>query len=613
MLHTFFMIKKPLLLFLLLQVAFTSLYASKIDFTKESQEILSSSTFYVDTQNRSFEQIRTKPFSPTNSSHINLGFIRDTTLWIRLDFYNEQSRELSRILEVQNPLLESATLYSSTKLLEEKTLCTHSEKKTLNTSFEITLKPYELKTVYIELKNSTTALRVGLYLKERERLFRDEHLRQAKIFFFFGILFILFAYTTTLYIYTKEKSYMFYAAYLLSLIAQQSTYLGVSQMFLPVWLMYYDNLAVVLKVNIFYITAALFAKSFLQTRKYPLLDKIYNSIIIIALIEIPIVGFPGFYYPEVAILTGFIFILFNMFVGVYVYIDGYKQARFFVVGWSFLVVGFTLMILDGLGLISFMHKVPNLIMYLTAVEAILLSLAFIDKYIILKEQKERGDELLLEELRQRQNVIETEIQKQTKHLNSALENEQIILRELQHRTKNNLQLILSLTRMQADSASEEGKGYLKNLESRINAIAKTHEMLYLKDDVRYISMNEYIEELCSDLEHLSKKELVFQIEARQIFMPIKEASYLGLILNELITNSIKYVKLSNIIFSIEVFKVDSSYRFEVKDNGQCYDYQNTSRDSLGLKLVNTLVKDQLDGEISVERKNGCIHIIKFQL
>jgi len=600
--------------FIIVGVLFNTLNASEINFNKNTQDILLESEIYIDKENLNFTQIQNRVhFLQSKQSHINLGFVKDTKLWIKLNFYNDKDEHVLKILEIRNPLLERVVLYDDTKIIKKGMLYENHSKRSINTIFEISLKPKEYRTYYIKVSNTTTALRLGIYLQNRDSFLDAEMIQQALVFLFFGILLMLFFYTMILFVYTKEKSYAFYALYLLALIAQQATYLGVSQIFLPSWLLYYDNLGVVFKVNILYIFAAMFAKSFLQTKEYPKIDRVYNIIIIIALIEIPLFGFPSFYYPEVAILTGFIFVVFNMYVGLSIYRNGYKQARFFVIGWSFLLVGFTLMILDGLGIISFMQKVPNLIMYLTTLEAILLSLAFTDRYVILKEEKNRTSQMLVDSLKNRQTIIESEIVKRTEELSNALESKKVLLQELQHRTKNNLQLILSLVRMQSENANSMVKESTKNLEYRISAIAKTHQMLYLKDDLRNIDMEEYIEDLCNDLESFSQKRVTIDIQVNEIYMPLREASYIGLILNELVTNAIKYVTKEHIEIDVKMMMSDDSYILELSDNGDGYEYSGMEGKGIGTKLVKTLVENQLEGTLDVSSTNGLRYTIGFCL
>lgn len=604
------MMKTLLLLLLFLNY----LNATPIDFTKNSENILLESELYIEVESLDFGQIKNNAtFFQSDTEHINLGLSQKKVIWVKLDFYNKSNNSVEKILEIRNPLLESVVLYDGTRKYAKGMLYEDSAHKSINRTFTLKLNAKEFKTYYLKVQNSTTALRLGIYLKDRISFLEDDYKKQLLIYIFFSLLLILLVYNFLLYVYTRENSYLFYCLYLLALIMQQSTYLGISQIFLPQWLIYYDNLNVVFKVNIMYITAAIFAKSFLQTKNYPTIDKVYNLIILMAIVEIPLFGRAEFYYPEIAILTGFTFVLFNIYASSHIYKKGYKQARFFVIGWSFLVVGFVLMIFDGLGLINVMHKMSNLIIFLTALEAIVLSLAFTDRYMILKEEKDMTDSLLVKTLQERQKVIEFEIQKQTKDLNAALENEKTLLKELHHRTKNNLQLILSLVRMQSDNENRDVKNYSRNLEYRINAIARMHQMLYHNDNLQQINMDEYIYALSSDLENLSKKDVIFKIENRQIYLPFKEAGYIGLILNELITNSIKYTELSNIVISIEMSRNRNRYTLIYKDNGLCYDLFKAGSSSIGLKLVRTLVEDQLEGSISVKVENGCKHKIEFEI
>ena len=603
-----------LYIFITLELFLSTLSASQINFNQNSKNILLESEIYIDKENLDFNQIQKKAeFTQSNQVHINLGFVKKTKLWIKLDFYNNEQFSVSKVLEIRNPLLERVVLYDNFKKVSKGMLYDDKLKHSINTIFKVSLEPKEFKSCYLEVSNSTTALRLAIYLQDQEYFFKAEMTQQALVFLFFGILLMLYVYMTILFVYTREKSYIYYSFYLFALIAQQATYLGVSQIFLPSWLLYYDNLGVVFKVNMLYITAAIFAKSFLQTKEYSKIDKLYNFIIVVALIEIPLFGFPSFYYPQVAILTGFVFVMFNMFVGVFVYRNGYKQARFFVIGWSLLFVGFSLMILDGLGIISFMQKVPNLIMYLTALEAILLSLAFTDRYIILKEQAAQASALLVETLKNRQSVIESEIVKRTEELSLAFESKNILLKEVQHRTKNNLQLILSLVRMQSRDANTMVKESLKNLEYRISSIAKTHQMLYLKDDLQKINMNEYIAELCSDLENFSEKAITIDTEVTEIYMPLREAGYVGLILNELVTNAIKYVVNEDIWIEVKMFMQEDAYILVVSDNGGGYEYSDLQGDGIGTKLVKTLVEDQLEGKLDVTTEKGLKYTIRFHL
>jgi len=271
------------------------------------------------------------------------------------------------------------------------------------------------------------------------------------------------------------------------------------------------------------------------------------------------------------------------------------------------------MILDGLGLISVMNHLPNIIMFFTSLEAIILSLAFIDRYAIYKKEKEEADAKLFQELNERQDIIEAEIIKATAELSKSLQNEKTLLKELHHRTKNNLQLILSLVRMQADTLDERMKDKFENLVGRINSISKTHAMLFRKDDLEKIDIGEYVEELCSDLKNLSNKNVLFEIEIKNISLSVGVASYLGLIINELVTNSLKYVVKEKIVIEIRIYEDNGEYCLNVKDNGERFEMLEQKRESLGLKIVKTLVENQLDGVLEIKQESGFLCMMEFKI
>jgi two-component sensor histidine kinase len=599
-------------LFLLTHLLFllTVLNAQNIEITKGSDNILKKSAMFLDIKERNISQIKENVhFSKFQQNDLNFGFMDQSTLWIKLELYNPLDKNLTKILQVRNPLLEYVSLYTGDEKRDAGAL--QKSTKELHHSFLLEFYPHQFKTYYLQIKNSTTSLRLGLFLKDLEVFLQDECEEQRIIFIFFTIIGMLMAYNFLLYLYSKEIAYFYYSLYLLAVMFQQATYLGLTQIYFPYWFVYYDNLSVVLKVNLMYITAIVFARSFLQTQRYKKIDSIYKLLLLLGIVEIPLFGTGWFYVPEIAILTGFVFVLYNMFASSYIWRQGYKQARFFVLGWAFQVVGFSLMIFDGLGIISIMNELPDLVMAFTAIEAILLSLAFVDRYKILEDAKNRSDTLLLQEMKKREEIVQKEIIQATKDLHSSLANEKSLLKELHHRTKNNLQLILSLIRLQSNNLAENEKSAFIQLESRITAIAKAQELLYIHRDLQEIDMQEYISELCSSLEQMSEKDVTCEITIDSVHMPIKEASPIGLIVNELVTNSIKHINLQEI--KIEIFFIKNGHEFKLvyRDNSPGFDLDKRSKKSLGMQLIKTLVEDQLEGNMDIQSDGRVEYTIRF--
>lgn len=560
-------------------------------------DYLSNAQVYIDKKDLSLNQIKTKEFKNLDTKHINLGFVRDTTVWLKF-FIDKNSNKL---LEIDNPLLEKIELYDENFNLLKTTGITYS-KNSITASFN--LNSLNSSIAYLKVQNSTTSLQFTISLVDKEEFLSKDKKRQFTIILCIGFLGAFVIYALGLYFYTKDKSYILYVAYILALVFQQLTYVGFLPLYMPTSFTYWDNLAVVPKVGLMIIAAIFFARSFLKTVNYRKIDIFYKLLIFISIIQILFLSTPWFYYPEFIVITGLIFIFYNLFVAIYVYKKGNKQARFFIAGWSFVIIGFFFSIIDALGIYSLMYHFPSLVLILTIFEAFFLLLAFVDRLNILQKEKNEINKKLLDELKQRNEIIESEVGLRTKLLKD-------LYRELHHRVKNNLQIILSIIRLQGTkSSSKDVKEQFVKLETRIKSISKTHEILYLNDDIENIDMYEYIYSLCEDIESSYLKHLNIDIQT-EVKMPLKYAVYLGIIINELITNSIKYSDSNDI--SIKLYFKHYDYFLEVKDGGKGYKKQNVSQKSLGLKLVENLVLLQLDGTIETNLDNVCEYNIRFRI
>lgn len=193
------------------------------------------------------------------------------------------------------------------------------------------------------------------------------------------------------------------------------------------------------------------------------------------------------------IMTGALFIIFNLFAAIHTFRNGHKEARLFIVGFGIVFVSYMMIIADALGFTSIMQYFQNILMWGTAVEAFVLSLAFADRYQILKDAKEQSDVRLLHESLKREELVGKEVEKKTDELNKALRNRETLLKEVHHRVKNNLQVILSMIRIQTNSADDEKtKETFMELQNRINTIAKTYMMLVEGEDLEHVDMDEYL-------------------------------------------------------------------------------------------------------------------------
>jgi PAS domain S-box-containing protein len=203
-------------------------------------------------------------------------------------------------------------------------------------------------------------------------------------------------------------------------------------------------------------------------------------------------------------------------------------------------------------------------------------------------------------------------------LKTSLKEKELLLREIHHRVKNSLQIISSLLSLQSSKLDDEKiiEEY-KESENRIHTIALIHESLYQSTDISKIDFKDYVEILVEDIMHSFNADtnlIKTSIEIGDFELGIETAIPLGLIINELISNSLKHAfrhKKGEITIILE--KNEDLYTLTVKDNGiglpDGFNFNNTQ--SLGFQLVNALV-NQLDGELDVEIDNGTTIRIVFK-
>lgn len=198
-------------------------------------------------------------------------------------------------------------------------------------------------------------------------------------------------------------------------------------------------------------------------------------------------------------------------------------------------------------------------------------------------------------------------------IRDSLMEKEVLLREIHHRVKNNLQIISSLLNLQTRCVEgEETINVLKESQNRVKTMAMVHEKLYQSEDLKDVNFKEYIENLVSDLFYsygVKKGAIDLQIDADDIKMDIDTAIPCGLIINELVTNSLKYAfpdSNNEDIVKVELKRLQpDKLKLVISDNGvglpEDLDMENV--ETLGLKMVTILV-NQLKGTLKVNRTGG---------
>lgn len=210
------------------------------------------------------------------------------------------------------------------------------------------------------------------------------------------------------------------------------------------------------------------------------------------------------------------------------------------------------------------------------------------------------------------------ITEQNEALKSSLQDKEVLIKEIHHRVKNNLEVISSLLQMQnRRETNEQVKDALSKSQSRIYAIALVHKMLYKNNDLVTINMKEHLEQLSSAMIELyaQNKNITVNLDTDKILLTMDYAVLVALIVHELFLNSIKHAFIDCDIGTITIFIKNSDNNailFGVSDNGIGIDPTKTNTaTSLGCQLINTIAEDQLDGKIITDSSEGLSCSILF--
>ena len=206
-------------------------------------------------------------------------------------------------------------------------------------------------------------------------------------------------------------------------------------------------------------------------------------------------------------------------------------------------------------------------------------------------------------------------------LRVSFKEKEILLRELYHRTKNNMQIISSLLNLQSMALDDKQMLHvIQEIQNRIKSLSLVHEKLFEAKDLSNISLKDYIQDLAQVLlasYQGSNKRISITVNVENVFMSLGSITNCGLIINELVSNSLKYAFPDEVTGNIHIV-LRSTDKGEIelciRDNGiglpEGFDFENPK--TLGLKLVRGIAEDQLRGKIELKGEKRSDFLITFK-
>ncbi|WP_020214116.1 tetratricopeptide repeat-containing sensor histidine kinase [Flavobacterium rivuli] len=220
-----------------------------------------------------------------------------------------------------------------------------------------------------------------------------------------------------------------------------------------------------------------------------------------------------------------------------------------------------------------------------------------------RNRKKHNDQLQVKQL---------EIEAKNKSLGKLVTEKEWLLKEIHHRVKNNLQIVMSLLNSQSHYLKDKAAlTAIRDSQHRVNSISLIHQKLYQSENLASIGMVAYIHDLVSNLkDSFDTGNIIFEVKVDNIDLDVSQAVPVGLILNEAITNAMKYAFKDRTNGKIKIslaHKHDEVYELIIRDNGigMPDNYDISESTSLGMTLIRGLSED-LDGEFTIHNNNGTV-------
>ncbi len=447
-------------------------------------------------------------------------------------------------------------------------------------------------------------------------------MRTNQVFFAAAVgMLLLLSFMYSIFIRSKDKIYIHYALYLFAILVFFTYQYGILgdafslvKQVPPAWFWIFSDF-----ISITYLY---FSQSFLDMKKKdPLLHRIFNlgiylvaSMVVIEtisyLFEIDALHSVWFKGPVIA---------FQIIIFPFIFYRVYKQKT--ILGWLFLASLIIVSVASMAGQVASTFKSVSstnfILQSATLIDAFIFSIGISIRFGISNKEKQQIQNDLISQLKinekiQEQNAaqLETKVIERTEALNKRNRDNELLIKEIHHRVKNNLQVVSSLLNIAERKISDENaKQPFRDSANRINSMGLIHSFLYQNENFSDIDLKKYIQQLTdllADSFRTKYPRIQILLEVGPVKLDMDSAIEIGLIINELVTNSLKHGVYENDkpVINLSMQPEGSKLNLRVKDNGLSKGNQKINFEtSFGMRMIAALTK-KLNGTMNIQQENG---------
>jgi hypothetical protein len=582
--------------------------------------------------------------------------ITHSAVWMKFTVKNIGSED--HYLEIGNPIIDTVNLYytNSDGIIQEiksgeSFRAADEELENPLLLFKLPMNQNEEKTFYLKIQ-SINSLQCPVHIGTLKGFFRKNNQRDLYHGIYYGFILLILLFNVFLLFSTKDESYFYYILYVLFIGLFIAHVNGHAFNYLWKHIGWHRNLTIVLVsgVGVF---ASMFASNFLQTRtRHPRLHKFFYFLWFIYFIDL-IIRLIGFRHLSTAIVlvVSFFATLFVLGTSIYVFIKGYKPAKFFIMAFAVFGIGTIAVLLKNMGLLPYNIFTNYAIQIGSGIEMILFSMALADKINIYKKEKEEAQKQVmqsqleiirqLQEKEQLKDQLNKELEKKVQERTYELEekNKQLdsFVYKASHDIKGPLKSVIGLTTIgMKDVKDTTALSYFDHIYKstiRLDKIlaellsftkAKEHKL-----EKSLIDFSSILTNVLSSFEHApGYEQMNFNIDKDEIINFYSDEKSVYSIIQNMVENAIKYRDPQKNTCSLcIIIKVSNdNVTMSFKDNGLGIDSNSLNRifdmfykvnessvgTGLGLYITKTSI-EKLGGKIEAESMVGEGTIFKIVL
>jgi len=521
--------------------------------------------------------------------------------WVHIRIRNPTENILNRMITSSTNLSGAATFYEvspagtllRTVAQDRFTSLEQKELYLTAASHKVTLQPNETLDLYIRMHSEGFAMFGRFLLLDHKELMKHVKSKDIIHYFYFGVVFAILVYNIFIYLYYRDPIYIYYNLYLIFLSIWYSEQIGVYTFFAPseYWALPYY---VIPFVDLFLI---LFTKELLQSQIKTKVFKRWNTAYIWLFFILFIISF--FSLEGMLILASLASSTFFIYA-FYIVLKGNKKTMPYSIAFGIYMITGLNVPLISFGLLPYSEFTINANIIGAIIETLMLSVILANRINELKQEK-LAMQTEMTMIKENQNLLlKEQVAKQTKEL-------RLLFQELHHRVKNNFQFILTFLWVQKESIKDPvAVQALQQTTNRIETISRLHELLSQNSETT-VHFHQYVEVLLQTYRQEHGSNIFITDVNRDLKFDFDTTVTLGLILNELVTNSIKYAfaDTQRPQITIHLSKTDDHYTLLYQDNGAGVDTSKLDECSgFGFELIHEFVKKMQNASIKIASNSG---------